>query len=983
MAERTFRFVSPGVFINEIDESEIPRAAAAIGPTVIGRSRKGPAFLPTRIESFSDFVNLYGQPEPGATENDVSRGYKNTGPTYGAYAVKAHLAAAQNSGVPVNFVRVLGKENPNATTAGKAGWNIPDGDATGTGGAFGLYMFQSSSAAVAADGTLAAIFYCSGSYPVIRGRVLSTGSAGVITASSGLLLEPEGASSKHLTKVEIYKGGTGRVNQDTLLDSAEFDFDRTSANFARKKFNTNPELTNDALYSSSDLKYYWLGETFEDAVASIVGTGAQTGTDKTHSVILRMKSGSMGYHDFRKEHSDAETGWFISQDTGPRANYAPQDMQKLFKLVGLRNGESVQKDIVISIERIKKSVSDADPYGSFSVVVRDAKIPPRPLTSTGVIERYDNLNLNPASPNFIAKRIGDMTYTYDYSRKVWTASGEYHNNSPYIRVELNDSVRQGTLANKESLPFGVFGPPVQRDSAQFQYKGTSHDQDVAEKAKLADLVINAAANTLPGAPDVGGFPGIATFPFMVGGLLIDGNERACPFTGSIKFPTVPLRVNALDGKNRFRPRRPTDAYFGAVQYGADGKALQGISDYLSTLPVGLGTDDTTMHPSWVFSLDDIKIDVGEGVYVSGSRKAGTSLTAMSSSYEQVLDAGYDKFMTYLHGGFDGFNITETEPLRNSTMPNGTATVKNSSAYNSLDVAIDTVADAESHDTNLMAMPAVTQRQLAEKLINVCEERGDALAMIDLDGVYFPASEGSAYISPAARRGTVAAARTNMIDREIDSSYGCAYYPWVKVLDTATSRQVWVPPSVAMLGVFANSEAESGAVWFAPAGFNRAGLSDGAAGIPVVATSQHLLSKDRDTLYENRINPIARFTGDTIVAFGQKTLQQKASALDRINVRRLAIFLKKAISVAANTVLFDQNVPATWNRFIAAVNPILGSAQAGLGITDYKLILDETTTTPDLIDQNILYAKVLVKPARAIEFIAIDFVIASSGASFAD
>ena len=365
------------------------------------------------------------------------------------------------------------------------------------------------------------------------------------------------------------------------------------------------------------------------------------------------------------------------------------------------------------------------------------------------------------------------------------------------------------------------------------------------------------------------------------------------------------------------------------------------------------------------------------------RRSGDSMTARSASYEEVLDQGYDKFMTYLHGGFDGFDITETEPLRNSAMPNATATAKNSAAYNTLDVAIDTVADPEQHDTNLMAMPGVTQRALTEKLIETCESRGDALAIIDLDSVYFPASEGSAYVSPANRNGTVADARQNMIDREIDSSYGCAYYPWVKVLDSATSREVWCPPSVAMVGVFANSEVEGGAVWFAPAGFNRAGLSDGAAGVPVLSTSQHLLSKDRDTLYENRINPIARFTGDTIVAFGQKTLQQKASALDRINVRRLAIFLKKAISTAANTVLFDQNVQGTWNRFIAAVNPILSNAQAGLGITEYRLILDETTTTPDLIDQNILYAKVLVKPARAIEFIAIDFVIASSGASFAD
>ena len=980
MAERTFKFVSPGVFINEIDQSEIPRAAATIGPTVIGRSRKGPAYIPTRIESFEQFVNLYGEPEPGASESDVARGYKNTGPTYGAYAVKAHLRAAGTSGIPVNFVRVLGKENPSATTAGKAGWNVTDGDSTGTGGAFGLFLFKSASAREeVVSGVHAATIYCEGAYPVLEGHKVATGSLGLaagatVTSSAGLLLQPAQAGGKFNTKIKIYRQGRGRVNHDTLLAEATVNFDPTSPNYIRKKLNTNPELSNGDLYSSTDREYYWLGETFEDAVSTVISTTAKTGDVATHGVIVRLKSGSVGYHDFRKEHVDAETGWFIGQDLGSRASYAPQDKQKLFKLVGLRNGESLQKEIMVSIERIKKSTSDVSPFGSFSVVIRDANIPPRATSNVGVLERYDNVDLNPASPNFIAKKIGDTQYSYDYSKKTWTATGEYRNQSQFVRVELNDAVRQGTLSSKELLPFGVFGPPVQRDSAQFVITGSNIKPSPASaKTAVADLVVSGGV-TLPGHP--------ADFTLQVRTSALFVTE--CPLTASIKFGTIPLRVSASDGAGRYKPRVATDAFFGAVQYGADGKRLRGFADYLSVLPVGLGTDDQTMHPSWVFSLDDIQMDSdGEGAYVSGSRRAGDSMTARSASYEEVLDQGYDKFMTYLHGGFDGFDITETEPLRNSTMPNGSATAKNSAAFNSLDVAIDTISDPEQHDTNLIVMPGVTQRALTEKLIEACETRGDALAMIDLDSVYFPASEGSTYINPSNRNGTVKNARQNMIDREIDSSYGCAYYPWVKILDSATSREGWVPPSVAMLGVFANSEVEGGAVWFAPAGFNRAGLSDGAAGVPVLSTSQHLLSKDRDTLYENRINPIARFTGDTIVAFGQKTLQQKASALDRINVRRLAIFLKKSISMAANTVLFDQNVQATWNRFKGAVNPILSNAQAGLGITEYKLILDETTTTPDLIDQNILYAKVLVKPARAIEFIAIDFVIASSGASFAD
>ena len=265
---------------------------------------------------------------------------------------------------------------------------------------------------------------------------------------------------------------------------------------------------------------------------------------------------------------------------------------------------------------------------------------------------------------------------------------------------------------------------------------------------------------------------------------------------------------------------------------------------------------------------------------------------------------------------------------------------------------------------------------------MCEDRADALALIDLPDVYIPAHE-KYYSSKASRIGTTPqAAATALRNRRIDSSYGCTFYPWVQTRDASSGRLLWIPPSVAMLGVLASSQKAS-ELWFAPAGFNRGGLSDGAAGIPITAVTERLTSKNRDTLYESRINPIASFPSSGIVVFGQKTLQERQSALDRINVRRLVIYLKKQISILSTQILFEQNVQATWNRFKSLIEPLLANTKVNFGITDYRLILDESTTTPDLIDQNILYAKIMVKPARAIEYIAIDFVIASTGASFDD
>ena len=177
---------------------------------------------------------------------------------------------------------------------------------------------------------------------------------------------------------------------------------------------------------------------------------------------------------------------------------------------------------------------------------------------------------------------------------------------------------------------------------------------------------------------------------------------------------------------------------------------------------------------------------------------------------------------------------------------------------------------------------------------------------------------------------------------------------------------------------ANSE-----LWFAPAGFTRGGLSEGAAGIPGTNVRLQLTSRERDRLYSANINPIASFPAEGLVVFGQKTLQVTPSALDRINVRRLLIHLKKEVSRIAATTLFEQNVQATWNRFAGQVEVFLNDVKAGLGLTDFRVVLDETTTTPDLVDRNILYAKVFLKPARAIEFIALDFIITDTGASFAD
>jgi phage tail sheath protein FI len=394
---------------------------------------------------------------------------------------------------------------------------------------------------------------------------------------------------------------------------------------------------------------------------------------------------------------------------------------------------------------------------------------------------------------------------------------------------------------------------------------------------------------------------------------------------------------------------------------------------------GLTGAPSNSEYSWVFTLDQICGAAPPYIHSSGSRRGNRSLTATSDDYTAVLTEGINRFWAPMYGGHDGLDVTESEPFRNSQW--GATTTRLSDAhYNSVDRAIRTVEDAESVECNIITAPGITNTGLTDLIMDTCQNRADALAIIDIEDCFVPETENTQ--SYANRLGSVTSTVSSIQARDINNSYACTYYPWVQIKDTKESRLLHVPPSVIALGTFASSQATS-ELWFAPAGFTRGGLTNGAAGLPVTGVTERLTSKKRDDLYENNINPIAKFPAEGIVIFGQKTLQQTSSALDRINVRRLMIFVKKEISRIAATVLFDQNVSVTWGRFTGEVEPFLSDVRARLGLTDFKVVLDETTTTPDLVDRNIMYAKIFLKPARAIEYIAVDFVITRTGAAFED
>lgn len=273
-------------------------------------------------------------------------------------------------------------------------------------------------------------------------------------------------------------------------------------------------------------------------------------------------------------------------------------------------------------------------------------------------------------------------------------------------------------------------------------------------------------------------------------------------------------------------------------------------------------------------------------------------------------------------------------------------------------ALTILENKDEYQFNIITVPGLTQQAFGStisKVVSLAETRGDAIAVVD------PVGYGDTLSNAVSEAG------------EINSSYAAAYWPWVQV-GTATGKNQFVPPSVVIPGVYAFTDGAS-APWFAPAGLVRGGIPN------VIQAERKLTKADRDTLYDGNVNPIATFPGQGIAAFGQKTLQKKSSALDRINVRRLLIELKKFFGDQARNLVFEQNTIATRNRFLSIVNPYLETVVQQQGLYSFRVVMDDTNNTNDVIDRNQLVGQVFIQPAKTAEFIVLDFTIEPTGATF--
>jgi len=382
-----------------------------------------------------------------------------------------------------------------------------------------------------------------------------------------------------------------------------------------------------------------------------------------------------------------------------------------------------------------------------------------------------------------------------------------------------------------------------------------------------------------------------------------------------------------------------------VQYDADsgGYYVQTVGDYPNNSRFIRVKTVTERTPNYFNNSGNVATNLVDGDILYGSSYSASLPFIGSGS---------------TGGSFSGAVGNDIPYIGNSLYENISYTTQGLTS-NMYVTASNILGNKDEYDYELMITPGllkVDHSAVVNSFVTNAETRGDHFYIVDLVEYNSPISYP---INQAAT---------------MDTNYAGAYWPWVQVVSQETGKLHWVPASTIMAGVYAFNDSVS-AEWFAPAGLNRGGLGG------VVQAERKLSPISRDNLYVGSVNPIATFPNIGVTAFGQKTLQKKASALDRINVRRLLINLKRYIGNVAKTLIFEQNTTVTRNKFLSQVTPYLESVQQRQGLYAFKVVMDDSNNTPDVIDRNQLVGQIFLQPTRTAEFILLDFNILPTGVEF--
>jgi phage tail sheath protein FI len=1018
------KFGSAGVTSREIDISgPVSRQPVGIPAGIIGTAVKGPAFVPVTVGTLSDWYGKFGQTD---------------GKKFGPLAVVEWLRNAQAvtylrvlgvgdgrmtnaDGSVTHAGFTVGDKLPNPENLGHVESN-PYANLGGVPGRtyfLGCFMSESAGSTFFSEAGLqgpgSPAFSVTSSIPVVRGVLmapsgvivrLSASVAGVSSATpSTSLVATEGAAQGAQLGELIYNSNStpkqdfilflnGHKGGNTYSNVITASFDVSSNNYFANALNTDPHKMQEAghyLYANWDI-HPSLADVTGSGISSVLnaeGTKLSTPIAFLMTSSLSRDAGSAtvpNYENFRTRFSHASTPWIVSQKFGGK----PVD---LFKLHALDDGSGVSTQFKVSIENITPSSDPLNRYGSFTVVLRswsDRDLDKKPLAN----ETFSGVNLDPSSDRYIAKIIGDVHAYYDFDREEaeqkLVIEGNYENRSNYVRVEVHPDIENG-FVDPVALPMGFRGIDHLVTSGSSPLATLNSTLNAA--LQVSNAVKSAVTPPLPFRRKITTSDEWSTkeqveskfywgVQFEHPQSLTKKNASTLPNAG-IKtfasfFPSFD-EVNAtfVTGSNAGQPDTAALGILDSDRFCNNFFSLENIQ-------VVTGSDGLANPNKWakaVYVRDGNVGSVNAAQIAADGNGDETKLRAFKTE-DLTTNRQFGKFTLISQGGFDGVNIfdKDSEELNNTAVHADMDAVAGRYQQEGPNVraylkALDIMKNVVNLDIQLLAIPGIREPLVTDAAILAVQERFDAMYVMDVEQL----DENGDQVEAETQQPSVTNSINNFKNRSVDSSFAAAYFPDVLYKDPI-GVNVLAPPSVLVMGALALNDAV-GHPWFAPAGFTRGALPE-AALEPRVRLSQ----RDMDNLYDNSINPIVAFPGAArsgtnprsgVVVWGQKTLQVAASALDRVNVRRLLIEIRRQVRDIAQTILFEPNREATLARFSAAVTPRLQRIQALSGLERFKVIIDSSTTTQDDIENNTIRGKIFVQPTKSIEFVSLDFVVANN------
>ena len=732
------------------------------------------------------------------------------------------------------------------------------------------------------------------------------------------------------------------------------------------------------------------------------------------------------FGSFNTRYSNAKTTTFISQPFGNKEH-------NLFHFETLSDGEKSNKLCVVSISNLKKSTSKKNPYGTFSVQVRkynDSDDNP------AIYEQFDNCNLNPDDEDFIGNKIGDSKIYYNFNtvieeEKGLSRSGAYPNKSKYIRVVIDQSVLRKTIP-AEALPFGFRGFPSLKTSDTLSSTSTPVGKGANRKrlAMSGSQSSNFEYSILPPIPltfKVTNGPGNTSATFTghasqdesINPSIYWGIQRGRLVKSNKYNETGPLNPLLqpnnrifdeqflVDGFTKFLGIEKLDAFVtgsGADDFN-DNKftlarvALNNQSNSNDSLLGAISreitgsSDDHMLDAAYIrnASINLPNLTINNGASYSRRLTMASLLAGNATTFNKF--SKYAKFTNVFYGGFDGLNILDNDSrLMNdkaSSLETGGKAAGGELGYQNLHAAAspgtgirnnivasyldaaNAITQEGASNINILIVPGIKEPLVTDKIGNKVRDNSKIIYLMDIPSYD---KDSNRLFKDSTAGINVNKTVDKFSNRSVDNNYVATYFPDVYMSTNAFNKTAKVPASVVAFQALGYNDSVSHP-WFAPAGFNRGALNN------VVNTTCKLNTADRDNLYEARVNPIAQFSTGAIVIFGQKTLQVDRSALDRVNVRRMVLEVKRIISRIAGDFVFEQNTQLLKDRFIAQVTPQLAMVQAEKGIDKFQVIMDSSNNSALDEENNRLNGTIVIVPTRAIEFIAIDFIITNAGVIF--